>query len=149
MTRKEQLYDFCSDFVESRLTRIQDSINGIQESLNSETKSSAGDKHETGRAMLHLEREQLGLQLAEAEKMAAILTRIPHAQASTTVILGSWVKTSKSDYFLAVSAGECIVADIGVFCISAATPMAQLLLGKAIGDTLSFNGESIEILEIR
>lgn len=49
---KQLLFDKCSDYVETRFSTIQSSIEEIQESLTSETKSSAGDKHETGRAML-------------------------------------------------------------------------------------------------
>ena len=149
ITLKQQLFDFCNAFAKERIERIHQNIAEIQTSLSSETKSSAGDKHETGRAMLQLEREKLGHQLAEAEKMAAVLARIPLAKPSTTVILGSWVKTSKADYFLAVSAGECIIGANGVFCISAATPMARLLLSKSVGEVVSFRGENIKILEIR
>ena len=76
MTTKPQLYVFCRAFVEERIARIQNNIKGIQEALTSETKSSAGDKHETGRAMLQLEREKLGRQLAEAEKMKQTLLKV-------------------------------------------------------------------------
>ena len=52
MEIKEKLYTKCIQFIENRHQTIQNSISEIQESLLSETKSSAGDKHETGRAML-------------------------------------------------------------------------------------------------
>ena len=66
---KKELYNQCSDFIEHRLLAIKSTINDIQESLDSETKSSAGDKHETGRAMLQLDREKLGQQLAGIQKL--------------------------------------------------------------------------------
>jgi len=105
MNVKEQLSEFCQEYVDGRIIRIQNSINSLQESLSSETKSSAGDKHETGRAMLQLEREKLGQQLLEVERMAIILSRISISIKTNAVVLGSWVKTSKRDYFLAISAG--------------------------------------------
>ncbi len=148
MPIKENLYQFCEQFVKERLTRIQQNIEQIQESLSSETKSSAGDKHETGRAMLQLEREKLGQQLQEVEKMAVILSRISITSKARTIVLGSWVKTSKSDYFLAVSAGEFKTEDQPIFCISRGTPIGQLLLGKSIGDVVSFNGDKIRITKI-
>ena len=52
MTIKQQLYKKCQDFLNQRLETIQNTILDIQNALQSETKSSAGDKHETGRAML-------------------------------------------------------------------------------------------------
>ncbi|MFD1615778.1 hypothetical protein [Gelatiniphilus marinus] len=52
MKIKEELFSQCVVFVNSRFQTIKNTISEIQESLTSETKSSAGDKHETGRAML-------------------------------------------------------------------------------------------------
>lgn len=147
MPTKQQFNDFCLAFVDGRISRIEKHIKDIQESLSSETKSSAGDKHETGRAMLQLEREKLGQQLAEAEKMKQVLAKIAPIRNLTSIGLGSWVKTSKADYFLAISAGEFKYDDESVFCISAATPIGQLLMGKSLGDTFVFNKETIEIVK--
>ena len=58
---KEQLFTQCLAFIDNRLITIKNTMQEIQESLLSETKSSAGDKHETGRAMLQLEREKAHL----------------------------------------------------------------------------------------
>ena len=69
MNLKQQLYQYCWTFIEDRFKTIQNNIEELQKALNSETKSSAGDKHETGRAMLQLDREKLGLQLAEINKI--------------------------------------------------------------------------------
>lgn len=148
MLVKESLYQFCKEYVDERLTNIQQNIQQIQESLSSETKSSAGDKHETGRAMLQLDREKLGQQLHEAEKMAVVLSRISITNKARTIVLGSWVKTSKFDYFLAVSAGKFITATEPIYCISARTPIGQLLLSKTIGDVVTFDGEKIRIIGI-
>ncbi|MGS0525857.1 3-oxoacyl-ACP synthase [Zobellia nedashkovskayae] len=149
MIEKEQLHQFCATFVAKRIARIQKNIADIQTSLTSETKSSAGDKHETGRAMLQLEREKLGQQLAEAEKMKQVLSKVPKESNTAVVGLGSWVVTSKTDYFLAISAGEYKAHDKTMYCISAATPIAKILFGKQIGDTVIFNGQEIKIVEIK
>ncbi|SDL61359.1 3-oxoacyl-ACP synthase [Kriegella aquimaris] len=148
MTTKQELYDFCRAFVEDRIARIQNNIKGIQESLTSETKSSAGDKHETGRAMLQLEREKLGHQLAEAEKMKQTLAKVVLKSHLEVVQLGSLVKTSKADYFLAISTGEYKMKGQPVFCISIQTPIAQLLIGKSKQDIVMFNGSEITIIDI-
>ncbi len=148
MPTKEILYQFCEEFVQERLSRSQQNIKENQESLSSETKSSAGDKHETGRAMLQLEREKLGQQLEEVEKMAIILSRISIKHKARTIVLGSLVQTSKSEYFLAVSAGEFTKGGQSIFCISGGTPIGQLLLGKSIGDVVTFNGDKIRIAKI-
>ena len=82
MTIKESLFKKCEAFVEKRLQSIQKANSEIQESLLSETKSSAGDKHETGRAMLQLEREKTGQQLAEIQKTQEILSKIDVSKTS-------------------------------------------------------------------
>lgn len=137
--------DFCHAFVNERMARISQQIAEVRTSLTSETKSSAGDKHETGRAMLQLELEKLGQQLAEAEKMHRTLSKVPLKQHSVRVGLGTWVKTSNAQYFVAISAGE---HKDGTYCISAATPIGRLLMGKSLGDTINFNSQSISIIEI-
>ncbi len=144
---KKNAHCFCTRYVEDRLQRIKTNIGAVQEALSSETKSSAGDKHETGRAMLQLEREKLGVQLAEAEIMERSLARVTLQKQSETIGLGSLVKTSKDIYYLAISAGELKVDGLSIFCISVATPIGQLLLGKKIGDLVFFNKEQVEILE--
>lgn len=145
---KDTLRQFCQNFIEERIARIQKNIQGIHIALTSETKSSAGDKHETGRAMLQLEREKLGYQLAEAEKIKQILFKVPSKTNTSIIGLGSLVKTSKANYYLAISGGEFKSDGQAVFCISTGTPIGQLLLGKTIGDSVVFNGSAIEVLDI-
>ncbi|SDE98000.1 Transcription elongation factor, GreA/GreB family [Pricia antarctica] len=148
MPSKQILFNYCQTFIEGRISRIQKNIRDIQESLASETKSSAGDKHETARAMLQLERERLGQQLAEAERTKQVLLKVPFEKASQIAGLGSWVKTSKADYFLAISAGQFEDDSSNVFCISADTPIGRLLLGKSAGDTFLFHNTITEILSV-
>ncbi|MGI9553065.1 MAG: 3-oxoacyl-ACP synthase [Aurantibacter sp.] len=145
---KQALYRFCQHFIEERLCRIEENMASIQESLSAETKSSAGDKHETARAMLQLEREKLGQQLAEAESTRQSLAKVNIETRSYMVGLGSLVQTSKAHYFLSISASEFKDFEDSIFCISSGTPIAQLLLGKSKGDVVVFNGEHIEVLKI-
>lgn len=138
---------FCKEYVDSRLARIQNEIKKIKESLDSETKSSAGDKHETGRAMLQLEREKLGQQLLEAEKMKRILDRTKVNSKNGNIGLGSLAKTTKANYFVAISAGRFEIKGIEIFCISPFSPIGKLLLGKSIGESIHFKGLEQVILE--
>lgn len=58
MNLKETLFKQCVLFVNKRLQTIEEVLSSNQKALQAETKSSAGDKHETGRAMLQLEMEK-------------------------------------------------------------------------------------------
>jgi NADPH-dependent curcumin reductase CurA len=146
---KAQLLNYCNENLKNRFATIDNLISDINNSLASETKSSAGDKHETGRAMLQLEREKAGHQLAEIHKSQDILKKIDPKSQHQYISLGSLVKTSQSNYFIAISAGEFKVDGTTYYAISAATPIAQVLLSKQVGDTANFRGMSLSIIEIQ
>lgn len=146
---KEKAYTFCQAYVTSKITSLHAEIEKLNEALRSEAKSTAGDKHETGRAMIQLEREKLGKQLLEAEKMKGLFDRIPKESKSTVIGLGSLVKTDKAIYFICISVGKLQTKENEVFCISAKTPIGQLLLGKTAGEVFEFNGNKATILEVR
>ena len=63
-------------YVHERIAATQEAIYTAQLSANEETKSSAGDKYETGRAMAQLEIEKNTAQLAEALKLKQMLKQI-------------------------------------------------------------------------
>lgn len=144
---KSVLLAQCQTYVNERLQRIQKIIEGIQESLTSETKSTAGDKHETGRAMLQLEREKAGAQLAEVQKLQEILTKIT-ISSSDHIRLGSLITTSQADYFISISVGKLSIENKSYYAIAANSPIGKLLLGKTIGDTFSFNGNKILVEKV-
>lgn len=142
---KESLYQQCKLFLEQRLQSVQNTMQDIQKSLLSETKSSAGDKHETGRAMLQLEREKAGNQLAEIQKVGETLSKIDRSKSHKIVSLGSVVYTTKTNYFIAISAGELEVENTLFYAISPSTPIGQLLLSKQKGDTIRFRNDAFII----
>ncbi len=127
---------------------IQNTIKDIQKSLLSETKSTAGDKHETGRAMLQLEREKTGNQLAEIQKVKEVLSKIDVDKTIKTIGLGSLVYTSNLNYFIAISAGELDYNGGKFYAISPSTPIAKLLLSKTVGDTIKFRSTTFAITKI-
>ena len=148
MNIKEKLYNQCVAFTKTRLDIINKTINELQNALTSETKSSAGDKHETGRAMVQIEREKAGQQLAQVQKVNQLLAQIDSSKTATIISLGSIVLTSKSNYFIAISAGELIIDNQKFYAISANTPIAQLLLGKKVKDNIIFRDQNFTITAV-
>jgi len=148
MTIKENLYSFCVAFIDNRLLTVKTTMDEIQDSLLSETKSSAGDKHETGRAMLQLEREKVGQQLAEIQKVNQLLSKINRSKTSKIINLGSVVFTSNINYYIAISAGELIIDEGKFYAISVSTPIARLLLGKTINNEIQFRDQHFKIIKV-
>lgn len=145
---KEKVHQQCLELALGKRDEISEAIDRVQESLSAEGKSTAGDKHETGRAMLQLEREKLGLQLKNAEAICTILQKIRPTLIHKTIALGSFVKTDAMNFYLSVSMGQYRVDKQTVFAISPQSPIGKLLLGKTINETVSFNGKTQTILKV-
>jgi hypothetical protein len=145
---KEALFRQCEAYANKRLQTVEAVISSNQLALQSETKSSAGDKHETGRAMLQLEMEKAGQQLAGIMQMKEILAKVDILKTSKNVCLGSVIFTEKVNYFLSISAGQLEVANKMYFAVSVSSPIGKLLLGKQENDVISFNGMLYKVQKI-
>ena len=73
MRDKALVHKSCIDLLEIKIDVIKKKTASIEQALQSETKNTAGDKHETSRAMLQLEREQSGQKIAEYKSYLEIL----------------------------------------------------------------------------
>ena len=140
---KEVLFKKCESFVNKRLQTVSEIISSNQKALQSETKSSAGDKHETGRAMLQLEMEKAGQQLAGIRQMKEILAKIDVSKTSTISHLGTVIETNMGNYFLSISAGRLEVCNTVYFAVSVSSPIGKLLMGKRLGEEVVFNRNTI------
>lgn len=145
---KAELYNYCLSIIEGKLNTINSVFDSAQASANNETKSTAGDKHDTARAMAHLESEKNAKQLVEINKLKRVLPYLKDYKQSNKAELGSLVNTNTGNYYLSISLGKLTLNAKDYFLISAVTPIGKLLIGKSIGDSVSFNGKSIEILGI-
>lgn len=145
---KESLLQLCFQKVDKRQKSLQKVFWELQEALKNETKSSAGDKHETTRAMLQLEREKLGQQIADVDKMAATLSKVDIKRNTSQVAFGSVIFTTKTNYFLAVSLGLITTDEQEFFAISPTSPIGQRLLGKGLGDQIDFRDQVFKITKI-
>ncbi len=119
-----------------------------KKALESETKSSAGDKHETGRAMLQLEMEKASQQFASISSMREVLRKMDVSKKNEIGKLGSLIFTNSGIYFLAISIGQININGSDIFVISPSSPIGNLLLGKIKGDIFRFNDKDIKVLEV-
>lgn len=145
---KSTLYKYCLDYVLERITRLKTEIKKTQSSANEETKSSAGDKYETGRAMAQLEIEKNTKQLSEAERLHAMLQAIHVDLVSEIIIPGSFVATSKGDFYISISIGLITLEQKQYFIIAPDSPIGKLLMGKKAGDEVNWNNNVYKIQSI-
>lgn len=149
MLDKSLVHASLLEEVQSRIERIQKSIDDSQQSMRNETKSTAGDKHETARAMAQLEQEKLGKQLSTLITLRKGADRISLEQKHEQVQFGSLIETDKGIYFLSVGIGKLQVDGQSIFCLSATTPLGQQLLSKKANDKVTFNGNQMTIRSIQ
>ena len=140
MLDKTLVHSTALELITGKLNGIQREFDSLQEALMSETKSSAGDKHETGRAMAQLEQEKLSRQLSETRKSLDGLKQIDPGKEMNEVAFGSLVQTNRGYFFVSVGIGQITVNEVSVVCITAGSPLGQKILNKTKGDMVEMNG---------
>ena len=102
---KTRVHELCIQLVKDKIKLIDDLYLSNQNALDSSTKSSAGDKHETSRAMIHLDQEKLSSQLLELNKSLRILSQI-NIRDQSSVIMGSLFITDHSIFYISIGLGK-------------------------------------------
>jgi transcription elongation GreA/GreB family factor len=142
---KTQVHAALTDALNKKYKELLAALAETDDSLSADSKSTAGDKHETGRAMAQLEREKIGGFIQQHEQLMALAKRLDPLLATPTIRLGSIVKTSNGWYYISVGIGKIVASDQAVFCLSPAAPIVAELLGKKAGDQLLWQGKPIAI----
>ena len=145
---KSELLTFFHDQLGGIQPRFLKSISNIESSLKEESKSTSGDKHHTGRAMLQIEREQLGRQLNEIEKVQQQLDKVDIHSISEYARLGSLVHTNQGIFFISISVGSLKIIKGNYLGVASNSPIGILLLGKKAGNHFIFNQREYFILDI-
>lgn len=139
MTLKQKIYNHFLQAINDRQEMLQQVLNDLKESGANETKSTAGDKHETALAMLQIEQANTRAQLQEMLNQRASLVKINPYLAVSMVINGSLVKTNHGYLFMSIALGKAVVGNITVIALSSQSPLGQKLMGLKINDSCSIN----------
>jgi len=123
-------------------------IESTTESKNSATKSTAGDKHETGRAMMERELALSSAQLRKAQVLKNELSKISLEVDVTSVQLGALVVTNQGNYFISIGLGKVNVLGDDCYAISGGSPLGIAMMGKQKGQKINFQGRNIEIIDV-
>ncbi len=134
--KKQAVFEWLCTALAERERALQSAWEAMMESNQQEGKSSSGDKHETGRAMVHLELEQLGRQRQEIEKQKAEVIRLGPVEGREfeRVEGGSLVTTSVGLYYMITGWGKVILQGKEVLIIGIQSPVGKAMLGKRVGE---------------
>lgn len=146
---KEDCVNACISVLKEKIEGINSIMNETQSSANTDTKSSAGDKHETSRAMAHLENERLGGQLAVLKDQLELIYTIKPQSINTKITLGSVVVCDDFSFFISTGLGKTKLPDGSLFfAIAKDSPIGKSLLVKNIGDTILVGNKTQNIISI-
>lgn len=143
---KIELLEASRRFVAEKIENLEISMRAAKESGNDETKSTTGDKHETGKAMMQLEQEKIGIQLNEMQKMHKVLEGISCELSAGKMKPGSVIITDKGNFYISVAAGKIPLKDKIYFAISAISPIGKIFLNSEIGKTVQVGENAYKIL---
>lgn len=137
---KEKVYHHYLSELTVKIKSLQDKLNELSESAKNETKSTAGDKHETALAMLQIEQEKIRSQHKEALEQKVQLERINIQQSRVNIAKGSLIQTNKGYFFLSIALGKSIIDHLTVFAISPQSPLGEKLTGLSVNDVAEIKG---------
>jgi hypothetical protein len=137
---KSKILDVLKTKLAEKIQKFENLIESTRAS-NNDTKSSMGDKYETGREMLQQEINNLQRQLNEAMNQQAVLQKI-NTDACTKVQNGALVKTDRGLFYISASVGEIICDNQKIMTVSAESPLSKAMLGLSKGQSFSLNNSS-------
>lgn len=145
---KEILVDHLRKIINIRIETANRDIQIAKESRDNETKSTAGDKYETGRAMVQFELEKNMEQLNKAIQLKNELAQIDLYGKFSVVGFGCIVKTTHDNYFISIGLGKINIGQEIYYAISPASPIGKILNKKNTGDEVNILGKKIIITVI-
>ena len=140
MTFKEKIFQLYKQKVDEKISLLKKSYDELSESAANETKSTAGDKHETALAMLQIEQENTGRQLKEVLNQKSILEKIDPTLHTIEIVRGSIVNTNNGIFFMCIGLGKILVDENTVIALSPESPLGLQLMHLKQGDTFTFSG---------
>ena len=142
MTLKQKIYNHYLQQVNDKVKLLQQILADLKESGSNETKSTAGDKHETALAMLQIEQANVRGQLKEVLAQKTALEKINPAISTKVIVNGSLIKTNRGYLFLSVALGKAVIEEVTVTALSPQSPLGMKLMGLAIGAMTEVNSNN-------
>ncbi|HMI79689.1 MAG TPA: hypothetical protein VK484_12900 [Ferruginibacter sp.] len=139
MKLKQKIYDHYLQIINSGVAMLQQVLADLKESGSNETKSTAGDKHETALAMLQIEQENNRVRLQELFLQKAALEKLDPEVTAPMIVNGSLIKTNRGYLFMSIALGKAVIENISVIALSPQSPLGQKLMGLKVGESAGIN----------
>ena len=131
--------------IKENIKLLEKELDSIQKEKNSLTKSSAGDKHETSRALMQSEYDKLYQNYSLQLKQQKVIETLDLSKKSV-IGNGSLVQTDRFFYFIGIGLGKHKIMNNSVMLISELSPIGKLLIGRERNDVIIFNNKKETII---
>ena len=148
VSRKMAVVDAIHRLLSQKIDASVSTLQGLTESRNTASKSTAGDKHETGRAMMEAEIGRAEQQLQKAKMLRNELKNLPWS-IQNLAVPGALIQTNHGEFLISVGLGKIEVDSEVCFALSGGSPLGQALMGRKEGDHVSFQGREYQLLSIQ
>jgi hypothetical protein len=145
---RSHCFTACIHSVKEKKAVLHSELTALAEGVESESKSTAGDKHETGRAMLNIEQDRLARQLTALDEQEAALQRLQQTGGGPLIAPGSLIETDRGWFFLCIALGRITVNGVSVMTLSPESPLGAQWLGLAAGASSTFNGINYAVVSV-
>ena len=145
---KQKVYQHCISKITRRINNTKESIISIQQAAKEETKSSMGDKYETGRAMAHLELEKQQAALSNLLNIQEAFNGINPKEIHDKIKPGTLLHTSIGWIYVVSALGKIKIEDIEVMVISPIAPIITMLKSVLEGGQAKLHGKELHIHKI-
>jgi transcription elongation GreA/GreB family factor len=148
MPTKPQILSKYKSIVQEKIETLQKMISDLTIDAQNDAKGSAGDKHETALAMMHIEQEKLTQKLKEVLEQKNILDKIDDSQKHNIVALGSLVKANDTYFFISTALPKITIENQDVFALSPQSPLGTKLMGNKVGSEFQMNTTKYSIQSV-
>lgn len=145
---KSQLLQRAKELLQQKINALNDQLAELTRGIENESKSSAGDKHETARAMVQLEQKNTTAQLNEFLVQLRELQRLNLHSNTEFVLPGSVVQTDHGIFFISIPLGKINVDSYDVVLISPSSPLGKLLIGKRKNTSIEISKRKYTVTEV-
>ncbi|SHN21755.1 hypothetical protein SAMN04488057_11140 [Cyclobacterium lianum] len=144
---KRRLQELAGRLNRERIEDLNEQITALREASQLETKSSAGDKYETGRERINQRLDMLVQQSALCKEGDHFLKKIKIV-SQDRVEEGALLQLSFGWIWIAISLGKISIDGREIQLVSVRSPLVQSLILQKKGHRVDFRGKQVEIMGI-
>ena len=145
---KVEIHETILKLLTNSIVQAKKDYELAKESRDSDTKSSAGDKFETGREMMQREMDKISASIDQSKSQLNFLSKINLHRPYSNVDVGCLMKTDHGIYYISIGLGKVEIHAEVIYAISLDSPIGQLFKGKRVGDILEFRGKTFKINQL-